>query len=187
MIQPRGEVVLAICFYPQVKTFYTFENLEVWLTLTSATGFSLWWLLTGSRRPGFSNWALQARRGSSRLLEHRLSGCGGWAQVLLRTRNLPRSGIEPMSRASAGRFMTTGPPGKPFKPVLTRVPLHAPCLPWQRMEAEDYSASLRGLPRTTWTPSWFWRSCLPWKAGGQDLPGGGLALSASLGSWATAW
>ena len=28
--------------------------------------------------------------------------------------NLPRVGIEPVSPALAGRFLTTGPPGKPI-------------------------------------------------------------------------
>ena len=29
------------------------------------------------------------------------------------TKDLPRSGLEPMSPALAGRFLTTAPPGKP--------------------------------------------------------------------------
>ena len=41
---------------------------------------------------------------------HRLSCCG--TQLLLGMWDLPRSGSEPMSPALAGRFLTTGPPGK---------------------------------------------------------------------------
>ena len=37
----------------------------------------------------------------------RLRSCGTWA-----TWNLPRLGIEAVSPALAGRFFTTGPPGK---------------------------------------------------------------------------
>ena len=63
-------------------------------------GFSLWWLLllrsTGSR------WALECR----------LSSCGARAQLLHGMWDLPRPGIEPVSPALAGRFLTTAPPGK---------------------------------------------------------------------------
>ena len=72
-------------------------------------GFSLQWLLllqsTGHRHTGFSScgsWAL----------EHRLSSCGARAQLLRGTWNLPGPGIEPMSPALAGGFLTTVPPGK---------------------------------------------------------------------------
>ena len=59
-------------------------------------GFSLRWLLllrsTGSRCAGFSS-------------------CGTWAQ-LLHAWDLPRPGLETVSPALAGRFLTTAPPGK---------------------------------------------------------------------------
>ena len=32
--------------------------------------------------------------------------------------DLPRPGLEPVSPASAGRFSTTAPPGKPYLPFL---------------------------------------------------------------------
>ena len=62
-------------------------------------GFSLWLLLqsTGSRCAGFSSCGLWA-------LEHRLNSCGTW--------DLPGPGLEPMSPALAGGFLTTAPPGK---------------------------------------------------------------------------
>ena len=73
-------------------------------------GFSLQWLLLlrgmGSRCGGFSScgsWAL----------ERRLSSCGSRAQLLHGMWDLPRPGIEPVSPALAGGFLTTAPPGKP--------------------------------------------------------------------------
>ena len=44
---------------------------------------------------------------------HRLSSCGSRAQLLRGMWDLPRPGIEPVSPALAGRFLTTAPPGKP--------------------------------------------------------------------------
>ena len=61
------------------------------------TGFSLWWLLllrsTGSRRAGFSS-------------------CGLRALLLCRMWDLLGPGLEPVSLALAGGFLTTAPPGK---------------------------------------------------------------------------
>ena len=67
-------------------------------------------------------WALGARasvvvaRGlsscGSRALERRLSSCGARASSLRGMWDLP--GLEPMSPALAGRFLTTAPPGKPI-------------------------------------------------------------------------
>ena len=48
-----------------------------------------------------------------RLQTHRLSSCGSRAQLLRRMWDLPRPGLEPVSPALAGRFLTTAPPGKP--------------------------------------------------------------------------
>ena len=50
----------------------------------------------------------------SRALEGRLSSCGTWAQLLRGMWDLPGPGLEPMSPALAGRFLTTAPPGKPL-------------------------------------------------------------------------
>ena len=44
----------------------------------------------------------------------RLSSCGSRAQLLRGMWDLPRPGLEPMSPALAGRFLTTAPPGKPL-------------------------------------------------------------------------
>ena len=49
-----------------------------------------------------------------RLQTRRLSSCGSRAQLFRGTWDLPRPGLEPVSPASAGRFSTTAPPGKPY-------------------------------------------------------------------------
>ena len=46
-------------------------------------------------------------------LEHRLSSCGAQAYLLCGMWDLPRPGLEPVSPALAGGFLTTAPPGKP--------------------------------------------------------------------------
>ena len=61
---------------------------------------------TGSRRVGFSSCGSPA-------LEHRLSSCGAWAYLLRCMWDLPGPGIEPVTPALAGGFLTTAPPGKP--------------------------------------------------------------------------
>ena len=46
-------------------------------------------------------------------MAHELSSCGTWAQLLHGMWDLPRPGLDPVSPASAGGFLTTVPPGKP--------------------------------------------------------------------------
>ena len=61
---------------------------------------------TGSGRVGFSScgsWAL----------EHGLNSCGAWAYLLRGMWALPGPGLEPVSPALAGGFLTTVPSGKP--------------------------------------------------------------------------
>ena len=48
-----------------------------------------------------------------RLQTCRLSNCGSRAQLLCGMWDLPRPGLEPVSRALAGRLSTTVPPAKP--------------------------------------------------------------------------
>ena len=50
---------------------------------------------------------------ASLVAEHRLSTCGARASLLHSMWDLPGPGIEPVSPALAGRFLTTEPPGKP--------------------------------------------------------------------------
>ena len=49
-----------------------------------------------------------------RLQTRRLSSCGSRAQLLRDMWDLPRPGLEPVSPALAGRFLTTAPQGKPI-------------------------------------------------------------------------
>ena len=53
-------------------------------------------------------------RCGSRALEHRLSSCGAWAQLLCSMWNLPGPGLESVSPAFSGGFPVTVPPGKPL-------------------------------------------------------------------------
>ena len=48
----------------------------------------------------------------TRALERRLSSCGAWAELFRGMWDLPGPGLEPMSPALAGGFLTTAPPGK---------------------------------------------------------------------------
>ena len=50
---------------------------------------------------------------SSWALEHRLSRCGAWAQLLGSVWDTPGPGIEAVSPVLEGGFFTTEPPGKP--------------------------------------------------------------------------
>ena len=53
---------------------------------------------------------------ASLVVEHRHEGfcsCSTWAQLLCSMWDLPKPGIEPVSPALQGRFLTTGLPGKP--------------------------------------------------------------------------
>ena len=78
-------------------------------------GFSLQWLLllqsTGSRCAGFSSCGTRA-------LERRLSSCGARALLLRGMWEIPGPGLEPLSPALAGGFLTTVPPEKPPSAIL---------------------------------------------------------------------
>ena len=65
---------------------------------------------TGCRHVGFSSCG-------SRALERRLSSCGTRAELLCGMWDLPGLGIEPVSPALAGGFLTTAPLGKSFTEV----------------------------------------------------------------------
>ena len=53
-----------------------------------------------------------------RALECRLSSCGARAWLLCSVWDLPKPGLEPVSPALAGGFLTTAPAGKPFLVVF---------------------------------------------------------------------
>ena len=118
---------LFIHFFFYIYKFYLFIYWLCWVFIAArrlslvvasggypslrCVGLSLRWLLllrsTGSRRVGFSSCG-------SRTLERSLSSCGSRAQLLHGMWDLPRPGLEPVSPAFAGRFLTTAPPGKPW-------------------------------------------------------------------------
>ena len=81
-------------------------------------GFSLRWLLLlrspGSRHAGVCSCG-------SRALEHRFRSCGSRASLLCGMWELPGPGLEPLSPALAGRFLTTAPPGKPDNVLLRKM------------------------------------------------------------------
>ena len=58
-----------------------------------------------------------------RLQTCRLSNCDSRAQLLHGMWDLPRPGFKPVSPASAGRFSTTAPPGKPNKTLFLKANL----------------------------------------------------------------
>ena len=99
-------------------------------------GLLRWLLLlwsTGSRRAGFSSCGSQA-------LECRLSSCGAWAQLLRGMWDLPGPGLEPVSPALAGGFLTAAPPGKPpnvsfFCPFFIRVSFSSHEFSYQKKKA----------------------------------------------------
>ena len=68
----------------------------------SRQGLPLFWLT------GFSLRWLRAQGGAS------ISSCGTLASLLLGMWTLPRPGIEPVTPALAGGYLTTEPPGKPL-------------------------------------------------------------------------
>ena len=55
-----------------------------------------------------------------RLQTRRLSSCGSQAQLLRGMWDLPRPGLEPVSPALAGGFLSTAPPGKSFCQFLNQ-------------------------------------------------------------------
>ena len=57
----------------------------------------------------------------SRALERRLSSCGARALLLRGMWDLPGPGLEPVSPALAGGFLTTVPPGKPHGCFLKNI------------------------------------------------------------------
>ena len=89
---------------------------------------------------GYSGRGAQASRGagfsscSAWALEHTLfNSCGAQAWLLHGMRNLPGSGVTPVSPALAGSFLTTRPPEKSqnapfFNPVATKLPCIFPPL-----------------------------------------------------------
>ena len=108
------------------------------------TGFSLRWLLllrsTGSRRAGSVVVAHGVSSCGSCAVEHRLSSCGARAQSLHGIWDLPGPGLEPMSPALAGGFLTTAPPGKSEDNFFNN-PSHGDTISFQHLR-EIYSCPI---------------------------------------------
>ena len=84
--------VLGLCYCA-----WTFSSCSEWgATPLGCTGFSC------------GVWALECR----------LRSCGTWVLLFYGMRNLLRPGIEPVSTALAGGFLTTGPPGKSYLSIF---------------------------------------------------------------------
>ena len=101
--------------------FLQFRRAGASLWLHRCAGFSLQWPLlqqsTGSRAHGLTGFG----SGTSRALVHRLNCCGAEAWLLCGLWDLFGPGIEPVSPALAGGFITTEPPGKPLIAVLNYI------------------------------------------------------------------
>ena len=82
-----------------------FSSCDEWRRLS---GCGVW----ASHCGGFSCCGAQA-------LEYRLSRCGAWVYLPLGMWNLPGPGIEPMSTALAGRFLSNVPSGRSLASLLS--------------------------------------------------------------------
>ena len=84
----------------------------------------------------------------SRAVERRLSSCGARALLLCGMWDLPRPGIEPVSPALAGRFLTTAPSGNPPHCLLIEIlyQMYSPGPGWQNIPADvDYHHGTHSL------------------------------------------
>ena len=115
------EIVISLCFFfLELFFFFSFLIFFIYFWLCGvfvfcARAFSS----CGKRGPLFIAVRGPPTVAASPAAEHRpqtrrLSNCGSWAELLRGMWDLPRPGLEPMSPASAGRFSTTAPPGKPL-------------------------------------------------------------------------
>ena len=124
-MKPSGPGLSFVGIFFLYKLFFPFIYLFIYfwlrwvfiaacgLSVVAASGgySSLWCTGLGTRASvfvayGLSSCGLQA-------LECRLSSCVAWALLLCSTWDLPGPGLEPVSPALAGGFLTTAPPGKP--------------------------------------------------------------------------
>ena len=95
--------LLTSCTIIYMTSLLVTVNRFVFLLVAASRGYSLLWYIAAHCN-GFSLCRATA-------LERGLS-YGAWAWLLCSVWDLPRPGIEPMSPALAGRFLTPGPPGK---------------------------------------------------------------------------
>ena len=91
---------------------------------------------------------LDLRARASVVAARKLSSCGAWAQLLWGMWNLPGPGIKPMYPALAGEFLSTVPPGKPYRYIFSMsVFMHVysfpPCAFWELDEGQFGVTSVR--------------------------------------------
>ena len=104
------------------------------LSLVAARGGYSLVVVHASLCSGFSSCRAQAlgcmgfRSRGSQALEHKLSSCGAWPQLLCSMQDLLRSRINPVSHALAGGFFTTEPPGKLLDGALRNKYLQTPSI-----------------------------------------------------------
>ena len=84
--------------------------------------------------------------------EHRLSRCGAWAQLLRGMWDLPGSGMEPVSPALAGKFLSTVPPGKLQQFFLMVMDPVGQQLGWGMMERDYFCSTISvfSSEKTSW-------------------------------------
>ena len=107
---------LILFYFLKINLFYLFLFLAVFCLRCGAwashcSGFSCCaaWALGTQASVVVACWLSSC---GSQAVEHRFSSCGTRAQLLTVMWDLPGPGLEPMSPALAGRFLTTAPPGK---------------------------------------------------------------------------
>ena len=112
--QGRRSNIIIYLFFKHVNFFFIYLFMAVLGLRFCARAFSS----CGKRGPLFIAVRRPITIVASPVVEHRLqtrrlSSCGTRAQLLRGMWDPPRPGLEPMSPASADRFSTTAPPGKP--------------------------------------------------------------------------
>ena len=129
---PQDKLTLAgLMSLSSPRSFFFFFNKFIYLfifvcigSLLPCAGFSLWWLLLAWSQALGTRVSVVVACGLSSCgswaLEHRRSSCGARAQLLRGMWDPPGPGLEPVSPALAGRFLTTVPPGKSFSQILKR-------------------------------------------------------------------
>ena len=113
---------LSLCQYHNILIIVVCSKIfkKIYLFICGCAGCSL-------LRRAYSSWGDQGLLSSCSVWAHcggfsccrtwalgctGFSSCGAWAQLCCSLWNLPRPGIECMSPVLAGRFLTTGLPGK---------------------------------------------------------------------------
>ena len=108
---------------------FFFINLFIYFLAVLGLRFCAWASSScGERGPLFITVRGPLTIAASLVAEHRLSNCGSRAQLLRGMWDFPGPGLEPVSPALAGGFLTTAPPGKPQSCILNIVHNHSSSL-----------------------------------------------------------